>query len=732
MKKETTNVGSYLLRSAVLLILLVFVLRLMPGAFGQRAGELTKEEAHRTALAKESARADVPLKQLRPSIPDQLQLCNVAGVLGTAPAGGSTGNLSFRLIRGGFQTTCTNAPFPGVQSAGPLIYNEHRITNNTAIPLCTNVTLHYVSGGTANVNMQIAAFMAPFAAADISNSGRYLGDPGVSSGSPPVDTSFAVNVPAGATVSLVVYNVNTSPAGTGASYQIMLDQDAFCGTGPVIVNGGSALVTEGCSPGNSVIDPGEAVTVGFTLKNNGVSATTNLVATLLSSGGVTNPGSAQNYGVIASGGMATRNFTFTADSSLTCGANITATLQLSDNGNPLANITFTFTTGVLVASFSENFDSVAVPVLPAGWTADQGVNVAGAPLWQTSNSGTPLPVADSAPNSTFSQDPNNTCDNRLYTPSIMYPAGSFLVFRHNFDLEQNTAAVAYDCGVLEMNINSAGWQDILAAGGTFTQGGYNHASINAGFSNPLLPSRPNWSGMSNGSAGGFETCIVSLPAAAVGQPVRFRWRMGSDNSNGRAGWRVDNVSIAQRACCVAAPSVTSAVSRKTHGGAGTFDINLPLTGNVGVECRSGGATNDYTMVVTFANPVSVTGSPQAQVTSGTGTIGTGGAGNGGAVTVAGAVVTIPLTSVTNQQRITVKLSGVSDGAAMGDVSIPMGILNGDTNGNGTVNAGDVTQTKIQVGAVVGAGNFRTDVNNSGTLNAGDVSFVKLRTGTSLP
>ena len=182
----------------------------------------------------------------------------------------------------------------------------------------------------------------------------------------------------------------------------------------------------------------------------------------------------------------------------------------------------------------------------------------------------------------------------------------------------------------------------------------------------------------------------------------------------------------------AAPMVASAVSRKTHGAAGAFNINLPLTGNVGVECRSTGGTNDYTMVVTFANSVTVNGSPQAQVVSGSGTVGTGGVANGGAVSISGAVVTIPLTNVTNAQRIMVKLSGVSDGMATGDVTIPMGILIGDTNGNAAVNASDVSQTKAQSGAAVTGSNFRTDVNANGSINASDVSAVKARSGTSLP
>ena len=73
---------------------------------------------------------------------------------------------------------------------------------------------------------------------------------------------------------------------------------------------------------------------------------------------------------------------------------------------------------------------------------------------------------------------------------------------------------------------------------------------------------------------------------------------------------------------------------------------------------------------------------------------------------------------------------MNDGVTTGNVVVPMSLLNGDTNGNKTVNAGDVTQTKVQVGSAVGAGNFRTDVNANGSVNAGDVSLVKASVGAS--
>ena len=167
---------------------------------------------------------------------------------------------------------------------------------------------------------------------------------------------------------------------------------------------------------------------------------------------------------------------------------------------------------------------------------------------------------------------------------------------------------------------------------------------------------------------------------------------------------------------------TSVVSRKTHGGAGTFDINLPLTGNVGVECRSGGATNDYQMIISFATPVTVGG---ASVTSGIGSVSSfSGSGT--------SQITVNLTGVTNVQRITVTLSNVNDGIHMGNVPVSMGVLIGDVNGNAVVNASDVSLTKSQVGQAVSGSNFREDVNVNGTISATDVALVKSKVGTALP
>jgi len=170
-----------------------------------------------------------------------------------------------------------------------------------------------------------------------------------------------------------------------------------------------------------------------------------------------------------------------------------------------------------------------------------------------------------------------------------------------------------------------------------------------------------------------------------------------------------------------APVAQSAFSRKTHGGAGTFDVPLPLTGSVGVECRNGGGTNDYQMIINFATPVTVS---SASVTSGTGSV--------SSFSVSGSQVTVNLTGVTNVQRITVTLHNVNDGTHVGDVPVSMGVLVGDVNGNASVNASDVSLTKSQVGQAVSGSNFREDVNANGTISATDVAQVKADVGTALP
>jgi Dockerin type I domain len=164
-----------------------------------------------------------------------------------------------------------------------------------------------------------------------------------------------------------------------------------------------------------------------------------------------------------------------------------------------------------------------------------------------------------------------------------------------------------------------------------------------------------------------------------------------------------------------------AVSRKTHGPAGVFDVDLPLTGGTGIECRSG----DYQIVVTFPANAGLGG---ATVTPGNG----GTASVSGPPTVNGKNVTVNLTGVSTGQTLTVNLIGVTQGSNSDNVSIPMSILVGDTNEDRFTDAVDVTQTKSQSGKAVTYSNFREDVNADGFIDAVDAALVKSKSGTALP
>ena len=178
----------------------------------------------------------------------------------------------------------------------------------------------------------------------------------------------------------------------------------------------------------------------------------------------------------------------------------------------------------------ENFDNVTPPALPPGWTAGNVIDPDGI-LWQTSNSGNPSPPADSPPNAAWINDPDTISDKHLDSPPIIIDQleNAALMFRNNYGLE-NT----FDGGVLEVSIDGGPFQDILAAGGFFGQGGYN-GTISACCGNPLA-GRNAWTG----SSGGFIETDVGLPS---GHTIVLRWRMASDSGVSGQGWRVDTVQM---------------------------------------------------------------------------------------------------------------------------------------------------------------------------------------------
>lgn len=370
----------------------------------------------------------------------------------------------------------------------------------------------------------------------------------------------SVFLPAGTsgsfTITITAANINSDGVPGNAD---ALDQDFAlviynAANTPVanVILAQATLTQESCLPTNGVIDPGETVTASFTLTNIGTAATANLTATLTG-------GSAQSYGILAPGGAAvSRNFTFTAAGN--CGGTVTNSLLLQDGASALGTATVVWPLGKRVTVLAEDFDSVNVPGLPGGWTS----TATGAQSTWT----TVLSAGQSAPNATFSASANAVGVNELVSPTIHITSTTAqLAFSHNFDLEDSSLHpdVAYDGAVLEIQIASGSFTDIVAAGGSFIENGYDHVITNA-YNNPLS-GRAVWSGTSPG----FITTTLNLPASAAGHDIRLRWRCGTDKSAGLTGWYVDGVRVTEAACCLAncqySLSATSLTVNATGGNA---------------------------------------------------------------------------------------------------------------------------------------------------------------------
>jgi len=367
---------------------------------------------------------------------------------------------------------------------------------------------------------------------------------------------------------------------------------------PVIVPAGSTIVNESCPPSNGAIDPGETATVNLQLNNGGTGSTTNLVATLQPNANVLAPSGPQTYGAMAPGATVGRDFTFTANGN--CGDTITLTLQLQDGANNLGTVTFTKQLGttVITTVFSENFDGVLAPALPAGWTtAASGVELP----WVTSTTN-----PDTAPNDTFAPDPSNIGNTDLVSPSFAVPAtGAKVTFRNLYNMEST-----FDGMVLEISINGGAFQDITAGGGSFSSGGYN-ATISSSFGSPIA-GRAAWSGLSGGTSTSptYITTVANLPPASFGQNVQLKWRAATDNSvsaTGAAGVRVDSIVVSSTSfvcnlACAGAPRISTSTALSCSGSNTVATITVS---------NSGTATANN-VVLTTAKIGAVDGTPLPQ------------------------------------------------------------------------------------------------------------------------
>jgi len=329
---------------------------------------------------------------------------------------------------------------------------------------------------------------------------------------------------------LVVYNANPAPD------QALIGLSSY------------ALPT-----GNGVIEPNECNDFNVTLANTGTAGATAISSTLTTSTpGVTISQGGSAYANLAAGSSGSNQtiYKISTAGAFVCGTpvNLTQTVNYTGGASPVS-IPITLPSGAPAQIFSENFDGVTAPALPAGWTTLQ-TGTSPPAAWTSAATG-----ADSAPNAAFTSGATSASTNSLISPAIVMPASASattLSFRHAWNFESATAQ--FDGGVLELSTDGGTIYNNVtspAVGGTFTAGGYN-GTISGSFANPLA-GQASW-----GKAQlTMITSTLTLPAALNGQTIRLRWRGGWDSSTAFSGfnWRIDSISLTGGLTCTTGPGV---------------------------------------------------------------------------------------------------------------------------------------------------------------------------------
>jgi hypothetical protein len=211
--------------------------------------------------------------------------------------------------------------------------------------------------------------------------------------------------------------------------------------------------------------------------------------------------------------------------------------------SPVPTATATATATATVApspggQCTENFDAVAAPAFPSGWTAT--LVTGDPPTWVTTTAS-----SDSAPNNAFVPDQDGISDKTLDTRNILVSSGAQITFRNNFNTEHDAppAEVFWDGYAMEVSTDGgATYNDIFDSGATCVSGCYT-GEIDGTANNPLA-GRQAWSG----DSGGYINSVINLPASMNGQTIKLRFRMGTDEAVAAPGVHVDGLLITGATC----------------------------------------------------------------------------------------------------------------------------------------------------------------------------------------
>lgn len=308
------------------------------------------------------------------------------------------------------------------------------------------------------------------------------------------------------------------------------------------------IISESCQPNNSQIDPNEAIQARFTITNTGDGRIESPTVSL---------NSAPNLSII---GDATRSL---ASMEVNQSTTVTFNFRVAGECGSEASIELALDTGAGISTHTERFDLGEVnSILNINFEQDPGLpseltQFSGNPLaqWRVTSSNA---IEGSRSVQSTGVDEANAA---LLTTSSFTPTANIreLTFDHAYDFEDQ-----YDGGILEIQIGQGFWVEWTAAGGTFTNGGYDDTILSTSGS-PLV-GRMAWTGNST-------TTVVSttavFPDIAIGKEVKVRWHFASDFTIASDFWRIDNIQLRGFTCCISIPEISITASDPS---AKEFDI----------------------------------------------------------------------------------------------------------------------------------------------------------------
>lgn len=221
-----------------------------------------------------------------------------------------------------------------------------------------------------------------------------------------------------------------------------------------------------------------------------------------------------------------------------------------------------------------------------------------------------------------------------------------------------------------------------------------------------------------GAAGQWQSQQVSGTVGSSGVVTVFLWAWNQSGSNDV--W-FDNATLMVGGYAPEdPPAITAASSVRTHGSAGDFAVNVPLlpVGNDPIECRSDGPQR---IEVTFDQEIQgADGLDVSDVTVNSGTVTN--------LSITGSTLTIELANVVDGMPLTLGFGGIE--AVAGQLAavdtLCLGVLAGDTDGDGVVNIFDLLNVRNSLGQPVSGTTFRGDIDPNGTIDIFDLLAVRNR------